>query len=91
MNWPVPAARRNRSPRADAGPRRPRPVWLIAAGISYDGFGSLAFAPLGLLAAGPLAATVGLGRTLAGCASLIVLATLGALPAPGVRGLRATR
>ncbi len=53
---------------------------------SYDGFGSLAFAPLGLLIAGPLAATVGLGHTLAGCASLIVLATLGALLAPGVRG-----
>ncbi|UXX94950.1 MFS transporter [Streptomyces sp. AD2-2] len=57
---------------------------------SYDGFGSLAFAPLGLLIAGPLAATVGLGHTLAGCASLIVLATLGALLAPGVRELRAT-
>lgn len=57
---------------------------------SYDGFGSLAFAPLGLLIAGPLAATVGLGHTLAGCASLIVLATLGALLAPGVRQLRAT-
>jgi hypothetical protein len=57
---------------------------------SYDGFGSLALAPLGLLVAGPLAATVGLGHTLAGCASLIVLATLGALLAPGVRELRAT-
>ena len=33
---------------------------------SYDGFGSLAFAPLGLLIAGPLATTVGLGHTLAG-------------------------
>ncbi len=53
---------------------------------SYDGFGSLAFAPLGLLIAGPLAATVGLGHTLAGCASLIVLATLGALLAPGYGG-----
>ncbi|MGR3870474.1 MFS transporter [Streptomyces graminifolii] len=57
---------------------------------SYDGFGSLAFAPLGLLVAGPLSAAVGLGHTLAGCASLIVLATLGALLAPGVRKLRAT-
>ncbi|MFJ3893118.1 MULTISPECIES: MFS transporter [unclassified Streptomyces] len=57
---------------------------------SYDGFGSLAFAPLGLLVAGPLATTVGLGHTLAGCATLIVLATLGALLAPGVRALRTT-
>nr|WSY54304.1 hypothetical protein OG999_32010 [Streptomyces sp. NBC_00886] len=54
---------------------------------SYDGFGSLAFAPLGLLIAGPLAATVGLGHTLAGCAGLIVLATGAALSAPGVRKL----
>ncbi len=50
---------------------------MFTAGISYDGFGSLALAPQGLL--------------VAGCASLIVLATLGALLAPGVRGLRATR
>jgi len=57
---------------------------------SYDGFGSLAFAPLGLLVAGPLAATVGLGHTLAGCAALVVLATVAALLAPGVRGLRST-
>ncbi|MFD4555028.1 MFS transporter [Streptomyces sp. NPDC058469] len=57
---------------------------------SYDGFGSLAFAPLGLLIAGPLAATVGLGHTLAGCAALVVLATVAALLAPGVRGLRDT-
>ncbi|MFI5885092.1 MFS transporter [Streptomyces sp. NPDC051554] len=57
---------------------------------SYDGFGSLAFAPLGLLIAGPLAATVGLGHTLAGCAGLVVVATAAALLAPGVRGLRST-
>ncbi len=57
---------------------------------SYDGFGSLAFAPLGLLIAGPLATTVGLGHTLAGCATLVVLATVAALLAPGVRSLRST-
>lgn len=55
---------------------------------SYDWFGSLTFAPLGLLIAGPLASTVGLGRTLAGCAGLVVVATGAALLAPGVRNLR---
>lgn len=57
---------------------------------SYDYFGSLTFAPLGLLIAGPLATTVGLGHTLAGCAGLVVLATVAALLAPGVRSLRST-
>ncbi|MEV0485949.1 MFS transporter [Streptomyces sp. NPDC050508] len=57
---------------------------------SYDYFGSLTFAPLGLLIAGPLAATVGLGHTLAGCAGLVVLATGAALLAPGVRNLRSS-
>ncbi|MGX9889953.1 MFS transporter [Streptomyces sp. NPDC002276] len=56
---------------------------------SYDYFGSLSFAPLGLLIAGPLAATVGLGHALAGCAALVVLATGAALLAPGVRRLTA--
>ncbi|MFI6401393.1 MFS transporter [Streptomyces sp. NPDC050548] len=56
---------------------------------SYDYFGSLSFAPLGLLIAGPLAATVGLGHALAACAGLVVLATGAALLAPGVRRLTA--
>ncbi|QHC27249.1 MFS transporter [Streptomyces sp. GS7] len=55
---------------------------------SYDWFGSLAFAPLGLLVAGPLAARIGAGHALAGCAALVVLATAAALLAPQVRGLR---
>ncbi|MBK3569094.1 MFS transporter [Streptomyces sp. MBT62] len=54
---------------------------------SYDYFGSLSFAPLGLLIAGPLASAVGLGHALAGCAGLVVLATGAALLAPGVRRL----
>jgi len=54
---------------------------------SYDYFGSLAFAPLGLLVAGPVAAAVGTGTALAGCAALIVVATAAALCAPQVRSL----
>lgn len=55
---------------------------------SYDWFGSLAFAPLGLLVAGPVAAAVGTGLALAGCAALIVLATMAALLSPQGRTLR---
>ncbi|MFJ2202338.1 hypothetical protein [Streptomyces violaceusniger] len=49
---------------------------------SYVWFGSLAFAPLGLLVAGPVAAAVGTGLALAGCAALIALATMAALLSP---------
>ncbi|WP_328720610.1 hypothetical protein OHT52_14755 [Streptomyces sp. NBC_00247] len=56
---------------------------------SYDLFGSLAFAPLGLLVAGPVAGAVGSGPALYGCAVLVVPATAGAPLSPQVRGLRA--
>ncbi|MFJ8619973.1 MFS transporter [Streptomyces clavifer] len=56
---------------------------------SYDWFGSLAFAPFGLLVAGPAADSVGAGPALAACAVLIVLASAAALLSPAVRGLRA--
>ncbi|MFD6423856.1 hypothetical protein [Streptomyces sp. NPDC060198] len=57
---------------------------------SYDLFGSLAFAPLGLLVAGPVAGAVGSGPALYGCAVLVVLATAGVLVSPQARGLRAS-
>ncbi|MET8174691.1 MFS transporter [Streptomyces clavifer] len=56
---------------------------------SYDWFGSLAFAPFGLLVAGPAADSVGAGPALAACAVLIVLASAAALLSPAVRGLLA--
>ncbi|GAA4196688.1 MFS transporter [Streptosporangium oxazolinicum] len=56
---------------------------------SYDWFGSLALAPLGILVAGPVAAAVGLGTALLGCSALVVAATLAALLSPQVRTLRA--
>ncbi|GAA5206725.1 hypothetical protein [Streptomyces thinghirensis] len=52
-------------------------------------FGSLAFAPLGLLVAGSVATAVGTARALAGCAAPIVPAGAAALLSPQVRGLRA--
>ncbi|MFG2863680.1 MFS transporter [Streptomyces sioyaensis] len=71
--------------------QREVPEAALSRVSSYDWFGSLAFAPLGLLVAGPVAAHLGVGRTLAGCAALIVLATAAALLSPQVRGLRAPR
>lgn len=55
---------------------------------SYDWFGSLALAPLGLALAGPAADTFGTDRMLLVCAGLIITATLTTLLSPGVRSLR---
>ncbi|MFF8312033.1 MFS transporter [Streptomyces lydicus] len=69
--------------------QREVPEAALSRVSSYDWFGSLAFAPLGLLIAGPVAARVGVGHALAGCAALVVLASAAALLSPQVRGLRA--
>lgn len=71
--------------------QREVPEDVLSRVSSYDWFGSLAFAPLGLLVAGPVAAAIGVGRALAGCAALVLLATVGALLAPAVRNLRTLR
>ncbi|MFS8199379.1 MFS transporter [Streptomyces sp. CWNU-52B] len=68
--------------------QREIPEEVISRVSSYEWFGSLAFAPLGLLAAGPLASAVGTGPALAGCSALIVAATALALLSPRVRSLR---
>ncbi|CAL2066770.1 MFS transporter [Streptomyces murinus] len=64
------------------------PEHALSRVSSYDWFGSLSFAPLGLLVAGPTATAVGTGRALAGCAALITLATAAALLSPQVRNMR---
>ncbi|WP_406138977.1 MFS transporter [Streptomyces sp. NBC_01089] len=69
--------------------QREVPQEVLSRVSSYDWFGSLALAPLGLLVAGPVAAVVGPRAALAGCAGLTVLATCGALLSPQVRTLRA--
>jgi hypothetical protein len=68
--------------------QREIPEQVLSRVSSYDLFGSLAFAPLGLLAAGPLAQGVGSGAALAGCAAVVVLATVAALASPQVRAVR---
>ncbi|WP_436788244.1 MFS transporter [Yinghuangia sp. YIM S10712] len=56
---------------------------------AYDGLGSFMFGPLGLIAAAPLAQSVGPRTALLLCSALVAAATAGALCAPGVRRLRA--
>ncbi|MET7609733.1 MFS transporter [Streptomyces seoulensis] len=68
--------------------QREIPEHVLSRVTSYDYFGSLALAPLGLLVAGPIASTAGTSWTLTGCATLVVLATTAALLSPRVRGLR---
>ena len=68
--------------------QREVPEEALSRVSSYDWFGSLAFAPLGLLVAGPVASRIGVGHALAGCAALVVLASAAALLSPQVRGLR---
>ncbi|KUN24891.1 transporter [Streptomyces antibioticus] len=68
--------------------QREIPEHVLSRVSSYDWFGSLSLAPLGLLVAGPIAAAVGVGPALAGCSALVVLATAAALLSPQVRTLR---
>lgn len=67
--------------------QREIPEESLSRVASYEWFCSLAFAPLGLLAAGPVAGVTGTREALAGCAVLIVVVTALALLAPQVRGL----
>lgn len=67
--------------------QREIPEEALSRVSSYEWFGSLAFAPLGLLAAGPTADAIGTRQSLAACATLIAIATCAALLSPQVRGL----
>ncbi|XVQ86070.1 MFS transporter [Microbispora siamensis] len=68
--------------------QREIPAESLSRVSSYDALGSLMFGPLGLLLAGPVAITVGPRPALVACGAVIILVTLAALLAPGVRGLR---
>ncbi|MEU6424291.1 MFS transporter [Microbispora sp. NPDC046973] len=68
--------------------QREIPAESLSRVSSYDALGSLMFGPLGLLLAGPVAIAVGPRPALVACGAVIILVTLAALLAPGVRGLR---
>ncbi|MEW9553748.1 MFS transporter [Nonomuraea sp. NPDC050783] len=65
------------------------PAEALSRVSSYDMLGSLMFGPIGLLLAGRAAEEFGVEASLLGCAAIIVVSTLAALLAPGVRNLRA--
>ncbi|GAA1239404.1 MFS transporter [Oryzihumus leptocrescens] len=70
--------------------QREVPMEAMSRVSAYDLFGSLAFAPLGLLVAGPLATAIKTAHALELCAGMVVLATLAALCSPSVRRLTLT-
>lgn len=66
------------------------PGEVLSRVSSYDLFGALAFAPLGLLVAGPLATALGTEPVLWGCGGLVVLSSAAALTSAQVRNLRSS-
>ncbi|MDT0331281.1 MFS transporter [Nocardiopsis lambiniae] len=64
------------------------PADRLSRVYSYDALGSFAALPIGQIAIGPVAASVGAGPALKLTAALTVAATLMALAVPGVRRLR---
>src|SRR6476660_8937099 len=70
--------------------QREVPMEAMSRVSAYDLFGSLAFAPLGLLVAGPLATAIKAAQALQLCAGIVVVATLVALCSPSVRRLTLT-
>lgn len=68
--------------------QRDVPEEALSRVSSYEWFGSLSFAPLGLLIAGPVAAAIGTGTALNICAVLVIAATAAALLSPDVRTRR---
>lgn len=66
------------------------PEEMLSRVSAYDIFGSIAFAPLGTLVAGPIAGAVGVRAALLGCGALALLSTAGALVSPDVRELTDT-
>ncbi|MGK5543708.1 MFS transporter [Streptomyces sp. URMC 127] len=65
--------------------QRDVPAEALSRVSAYDWFGSLACAPLGTLAAGPLAAAAGPRAGLLCCAAVVTTATAAALLSPQVR------
>jgi predicted MFS family arabinose efflux permease len=63
------------------------PADKLARVYSYDALGSFLAIPIGQVAAGPVALTIGTGPTLLGAAGLVVLAVLGMLASRDVRQL----
>ncbi|GAA0397225.1 MFS transporter [Microbispora corallina] len=68
--------------------QREVPPEALSRVSSYDALGSLMLGPIGLMVAGPLAVVTGPRPALTACGVIVVLVSLAALAAPGVRNLR---
>ena len=71
----------------DTTMQRQIPQAALSRVSSYDALGSLMLGPVGMLVAGPSVALLGARTSLLTSAAVIVLASLAALLAPGVRNL----
>lgn len=67
--------------------QREVPAEALSRVSSYDALGSLMFGPLGLLLAGPIAATMDIHHALVGCSALLLLVGIAGLASPSVRQL----
>lgn len=64
------------------------PPDMLSRVFAYDALGSYALAPLGILIAGPLAASFSVGSILVGCGAVVVSLTLVAQCVPEIRRLK---
>ena len=65
------------------------PPDVLSRVSAYDLFGSLAFAPIGLVIAGPLSSVIGVTTTLVGAGVLMLVVALAVVLVPSVVQLRA--
>lgn len=71
--------------------QRQVPIEFLSRISAYDWFGSLAFAPLGMIIWGPIAAAIGVEEALLVAAALTVLAALALISVPDIRRLRSVQ
>lgn len=71
--------------------QRQVPIEFLSRISAYDWFGSLAFAPLGMIIWGPIAAAIGVEEALLVAAALTVLAALALISVPDIRQLRSVQ
>jgi predicted MFS family arabinose efflux permease len=71
--------------------QRQVPIEFLSRISAYDWFGSLAFAPLGMIIWGPTAAVIGVEEALLTAAALTVVAALALISVPDIRQLRSAQ
>jgi MFS family permease len=69
--------------------QREIPTHVLSRVSAYDWFGSLAFVPIGMALAGPVASSIGMSKTLVGSGVIMILLILATLLVPSVVRLSA--